>query len=119
MPFIESVRRATEVRLTRLAEANCVHVITEGMVDSHPAQCIVTYAERQQIDLVALSTHSRGALGRAVMGATADKVVRGAPTPVLVFHPSGRGAGAAPLPASSAVHSGRPHPAARSPGAAS
>ena len=111
---------ATEVRLTRLADelrANCVHVITEVVVDSHPPQCIVTYAERQQIDLVALSTHSRGALGRAVMGATADKVVRGASTPVLVFHPGGRGAGAAPLPAPSAIPAARirrpDHPAPR------
>jgi nucleotide-binding universal stress UspA family protein len=72
-------------------------VATEVIVDPHPAQCIVTYAERQQIDLVTLATHSRGTLGRAVMGATADKVIRGASTPVLVVHPSGRGAGAAAL----------------------
>ena len=94
IPFTESVKGATEVRLTRLADelrANWMNVVTEVIVDSHPAQCIVTYAERQRIDLVALSTHSRGALGRVLMGATADKVIRGASTPVLVFHPGGRG----------------------------
>jgi nucleotide-binding universal stress UspA family protein len=96
-PLTESVTGATEARLARLADelrANCVNVITEVIVDSHPAQCILTYAERQRIDLVALCTHSRGALGRALMGATADKLIRGAPTPVLVFHPGGRGTGA-------------------------
>lgn len=75
--FTESVKQATEARLTLLADemrANCVNVITEVIIDSRPAQCIVTYAEQQRIDLVALCTHARGALGRVLMGATADKV---------------------------------------------
>ena len=38
-------------------------------------------------DLVALATHGAGGLQRALVGSVADKVVRGAATPVLVLRP--------------------------------
>jgi nucleotide-binding universal stress UspA family protein len=39
-------------------------------------------------DLIAISTHARGGLPRVLLGSVADKVVRGAHTPVLVCHPA-------------------------------
>lgn len=51
-----------------------------------PARGILRAAEEIGCDLVAVGTHRRTALGRAVLGSTADKVVRAASVPVLVGH---------------------------------
>jgi nucleotide-binding universal stress UspA family protein len=52
-----------------------------------PAAAILNDASDQSIDLVALATQGRGGLARMFLGSVADKVVRGATTPVLVYRP--------------------------------
>jgi nucleotide-binding universal stress UspA family protein len=52
-----------------------------------PAAAILEAAGEQGIDLIALATRGRGGLTRLFLGSVADKVVRGAATPVLVHHP--------------------------------
>lgn len=47
-----------------------------------PAEIIIQIAG--EFDLVAMATHGRSGLGRWVYGSTADKVLRGAPVPVLL-----------------------------------
>jgi len=54
------------------------------VVDSRPASAIIGYAQDQNMDLIAMATHGRGGVTRALMGSVTDKVVRGAHTPVLV-----------------------------------
>ena len=44
---------------------------------------IVEYAKRQQIDLIVVGTHGRGAMKQLLMGSVAERVVRTAPCPVL------------------------------------
>jgi nucleotide-binding universal stress UspA family protein len=46
---------------------------------------ILKQAQVQGTDLIALATHSRGGVGRIVLGSVADKVVRGTSIPVLVY----------------------------------
>ena len=49
---------------------------------------IVEYARVEDIDLIVIGTHGRGALAHLVMGSVAERVVRFAPCPVLtVRHP--------------------------------
>ena len=48
-----------------------------------PAAAIVEYATTNQIDLIVVGTHGRGALGHLFMGVVAERVVRAAPCPVL------------------------------------
>jgi nucleotide-binding universal stress UspA family protein len=48
-----------------------------------PFQEILTHAEEEQIDLVVMGTHGRGAVTHALMGSVAEKMVRKAPCPVL------------------------------------
>lgn len=55
-------------------------------VDLHPARGITEYAATHQADLIVLSTHGRGPIGRTFLGSIADKVVRTAPIPVLLCH---------------------------------
>lgn len=62
-------------------------VETRIVVHQRPAEGILEYAEKQDIDLIALSAHGRGAFSRFFLGGVADKVVRGAAVPVLVRRP--------------------------------
>ncbi len=44
---------------------------------------IVDYARRNQIDLIVVGTHGRGAMKQLLMGSVAERVVRTVPCPVL------------------------------------
>ena len=102
-PLVECVRRVTEEDLARLAgelRESGAEVTTAVLVDRHPARRILAYAEEREVDLIALSTHGHGSLGRLLLGATADKIVRGAATAVLVYRPGERDAAVAGTEAS-------------------
>jgi universal stress protein A len=45
---------------------------------------IVNLAEQHGADLVVMATHGRGFLGHAILGSTAERVLRHAPCPVLI-----------------------------------
>lgn len=47
------------------------------------AHGITSYATAQQIDLIIVGTHGRGAVKQLLMGSVAERVVRTAPCPVL------------------------------------
>jgi len=57
------------------------HVIAAYRV----ADTILDEADEIGADVIALGTHGRTYLGRAVLGSVADKVIRGASIPILVF----------------------------------
>ncbi|MES4787348.1 MAG: universal stress protein, partial [Nitrospiraceae bacterium] len=61
------------------------HVIRTG----NTADEIVDYATVNQIDLIAMSTHGRTGLSRALLGSVAEKVVRHSPVPVLLVSAAG------------------------------
>jgi nucleotide-binding universal stress UspA family protein len=48
------------------------------------ANCIVEYAEVNQIDLIAMCTHGRTGLARWALGSVADRVLRAGSTPILL-----------------------------------
>lgn len=57
-------------------------------VTARPANGIMEYAESNGADLIAMASHARHGVSRAVLGSVADKVVRGSHVPVLIVHPS-------------------------------
>jgi nucleotide-binding universal stress UspA family protein len=57
----------------------------KGSGSAGPA--ILEYAKKHSFDVIALSTHGQGGIRRLMLGSVADKVLRGAKMPVLVFHP--------------------------------
>jgi nucleotide-binding universal stress UspA family protein len=57
--------------------------------DHHAASAILAEASKG-FDLVALTTRGHGGVKRLLLGSVADKVVRGASIPVLVFCPTDR-----------------------------
>lgn len=64
-----------------------LQVRTEVVVEDQPASAILHEAEREKAGLIAIATHARSGLSRMVLGSVADKVIRGAHVPVLVYHP--------------------------------
>jgi nucleotide-binding universal stress UspA family protein len=52
-----------------------------------PAQEIVRFAEQEEVDLIAMSTHGRSGLSRWILGSVADKVLRGTHLPVMLVRP--------------------------------
>jgi len=58
------------------------------VTSNSPAAAIVAYAREEQVDLIVVGTHGRGAVAQLFMGSVAERVVRSAPCPVLtVRHP--------------------------------
>jgi nucleotide-binding universal stress UspA family protein len=54
-----------------------------------PGEQILAVAEEKEADLIVMSSHGRGAIGRFVSGSVADRVVRHAPLPVMIIGPEG------------------------------
>lgn len=77
----------------------------EVRVMSDRTSGILQHAEEHEADLVVIATHARRGLARALLGSTAEKVVRHADRPVLVL--PGPGRGWVPATATAARASGR------------
>ena len=58
-----------------------------AVVEGPAGETIVRYSEANRMDLVALSTHGRGGLDRAVFGSVADYVLRHSTVPFLCARP--------------------------------
>jgi len=60
------------------------HSIRHG---ADPAAEIVDYADVNDVDLIAMSTHGRSGVSRWVFGSVASKVLRGTVKPILIIRP--------------------------------
>lgn len=60
-------------------------VKTVVIVDEDIAHGIVTFAGKEDVDMIVLSTHGRSGLAHALIGSVAEKVVRTASCPVLTL----------------------------------
>ena len=59
-----------------------------AVIGWNAANAILSAARPEQIALMAVATHGRGGLRRLALGSVADKLVRGADVPVLVYRPT-------------------------------
>lgn len=62
-------------------------VDTVVLLEPEPVRSILDFAAQHEVDLIALATHGRGGLRRLALGSVADKLLRAAEVPVLVFRP--------------------------------
>jgi len=53
----------------------------------HAASAILERAHADAVNLVAMTTHGRGGVARMIMGSVADKVLRSATKPLLIYRP--------------------------------
>ena len=79
-------QRYLQTIATRL-QPDVLDVRTQVVVAQQPAAAILEQIRARQIDLVAIATHGRGGLARMLLGSVADKVIRGAEIPVLLYRP--------------------------------
>ena len=68
-------------------QAPSLTVQTRVVEHENPAAAILEEAQQNAADLIAMATQGRGGLKRLFLGSVADKVVRGAGTPLLVYRP--------------------------------
>lgn len=86
---IERIRPLAENYLAGVADEfrrQGVDVETR-VVGGRAAAKILEYAEQENVDLIALSTHGRSGLARWVMGSRVDKILRACEQPVLLVRP--------------------------------
>jgi nucleotide-binding universal stress UspA family protein len=81
----EEMERQARERLDRLlSPAQRAKYLAEiALRFGSPFVEIVRYARDEQIDLIVLGTHGRGAIAHMLLGSVAERVVRKAPCPVL------------------------------------
>jgi nucleotide-binding universal stress UspA family protein len=63
--------------------------VSTSIATGDPGEQILAVAAEQNADLIVMSSHGRGAVGRFVSGSVADRVVRHAPLPVMIVGPEG------------------------------
>src|SRR5918997_278725 len=61
-------------------------VAVEQMVaEGEPDEEIVAATARRGVEMIAMASHGRGAVGRAIFGSVADRVARTTPVPILIL----------------------------------
>jgi nucleotide-binding universal stress UspA family protein len=88
--IVEEAKAVAQQYLKRVAgplAARGIEVDQAVVVDTQAGHGILKAAQERDVGLIAMSTHGRGGVARAVLGSTADKVIRGAHRPVLVYRP--------------------------------
>lgn len=75
----ELARRQVTIDAGRVRE-----LVTEG----DPATEIAKLAAEENVDLIAMATHGRGAIGQLVFGSVANRISRVTPVPILVVRPT-------------------------------
>ena len=67
-----------------------------ALIGWNATDSILDLARPERVGMVVIATHGRGGLRRFALGSVADKLVRSADVPVLVYRPSGRSGKRAP-----------------------
>jgi nucleotide-binding universal stress UspA family protein len=64
-----------------------MRVHTEVIEHGSAAQTILDYVAKHDNPVIAMATRGRTGLSRLVFGSVADKIIRAATTPVMIYHP--------------------------------
>jgi universal stress protein A len=79
---LQAAKRLSEWRNRLLPEVSVRAVVSDSGAGA--TEQILNAARQSNVDLIILGTHGRTGLAHLFIGSTAEKVVRGAPCPVLV-----------------------------------
>lgn len=83
--YISEIRAQAGERLNKLVAlvSDGTVPITTVLAEGVPCDAIIELTAKHKADLVIIDLHEKGRLERALLGATAERVIRGAPVPVL------------------------------------
>jgi nucleotide-binding universal stress UspA family protein len=88
--LLEAAVATAEAYLASEAEmlrSHGLEVTTAVRVGGQAGRGILEEVEEAGCDSIAMATHGRVGISRAVLGSAADKVLRGARVPVLLYRP--------------------------------
>ena len=91
----EAIEREKEYEISRLESlknevAAATHAkVTASLQEGPVADGIRRFAQRENVDLIVISSHGRGGMARAALGSVTDSLIRTTNIPVLVVKPSG------------------------------
>ena len=75
---------ASKVRQARMVHQNRLRAV---LLEGRPGDKLIEFANEEEFDLIAMTTHGRSALSRLWLGSTAEEVVKRADPPVLLLRP--------------------------------
>ncbi len=81
--YRHSLLKGIRFELENLVPARASHVATR-VEFGIPYQVLLALAEREKAGMIVIGTHGKSMVDRTLLGTTAERVVRGAPCPVLV-----------------------------------
>jgi nucleotide-binding universal stress UspA family protein len=84
-PLLRSIR--TELEKLVPEEAGNWCEISTRVETGMPVPGILNTLKRERVDLLVMNIHGKGMLDRALLGSTAERVIRGAGVPVLLIPP--------------------------------
>jgi nucleotide-binding universal stress UspA family protein len=88
---LERIAKAKSMMALAAVAERCTHVDVAYVVrPGHPSEVILDLVASVSADAIVLAVSGRGPLRRALLGSTADKVIRQAACPVLVVPPPPR-----------------------------
>lgn len=87
----KNAKASAEEYLSRLVEKlKQEGIAVETVVgEGTPAEEILAYASKNDVDLIAMSTHGASGISRFAFGSVADKVIRHSSIPLLIASPRG------------------------------
>ncbi len=85
----EKIIAAAEERMTNLLEDNseCCKGCTGKVVSGDIVDAIIDHANNNKADLIIISTHGTKGLEKILLGSVAERVIRKAPCPTLIYNP--------------------------------
>ena len=87
--YEEQMIRIAEKKMASFLEDNRVEMpvsFESSILSGHIAEEIISYAEKEYIDLIIIGTHGHKMLERMLFGSVAEKVLKLAPCPVLTIN---------------------------------
>lgn len=86
--LVDAIRRTADAAASHL-DALAASLRRPGLAvetvarEGYPPEVVLEHAAAAGVDLIAMGTHGRSGIGRALLGSTAERVVASAPCPVL------------------------------------
>ena len=92
--FSRAMNEGGEVQLQRFVKEYSVGVLQPELVvrQGNAPRCILSVAQKENMEVIVMGTHGRRGFDRLVLGSTTDRVIRKAACPVLVVSDSSHNA---------------------------